>query len=226
MFSWLFQQYSTYPPLSIALELIAVVCGIISVLLAKRGNVLAYPIGLISTSIFVYLLWQWQLFGDMLINAYYSVVSIYGWIHWSKHSQDFQIQISRMTAQDYKISSILASLSFLFVGLIYYFKPFINNHFSWQNISLGLHHFTWLDYTDMLTTGLFLVAMWLMARRKIEHWIIWIIADTISIPLYFAKGLAFTAVQYIVFTLIAIFAYFTWKRLWLQQHCNNSPVIS
>ncbi|MER1973630.1 MAG: nicotinamide mononucleotide transporter family protein, partial [Psychrobacter alimentarius] len=82
---------------------------------------------------------------------------------------------------------------------------------------LGLHLFTWVDYTDMLTTALFLMAMWLMARRKIEHWLLWIVADAISIPLYFYKGLTFTAFQYVVFTLIAIWAYYEWQRRYRMQ---------
>ncbi|MDO4223869.1 MAG: nicotinamide riboside transporter PnuC [Acinetobacter sp.] len=215
---WIFAQYQSYSTLLMSLELIAVITGLISVLLVKRGNILAYPIGLISTSLYVYLLWQWQLFGDMLINAYYTAMSLYGWLNWSKYSQNLHIPISRTTRQEYAVSAVLASVSFTFVTLIYYFKPLINNQFSWQGITLGWQHFTWMDYTDILTTGLFLVAMWLMARRKIEHWLLWIVADAISVPLYWAKGLIFTSLQYAIFTAVAISAYWAWRKLWQQQH--------
>lgn len=218
MLDFLFGQYREYATLFIVLEMIAVVCGTASVWLARTGKVLAYPIGLISTSIFVYLLWEWQLFGDMLINAYYTIVSLYGWANWSKHSYDNTISIEKMQKGDITIASFLALFSFIFVGLVYYFKPFINNKFSMEGVVLSLANFVWTDWVDILTTGLFLVAMWLMANRKIEHWLFWIVADAISVPLYFYKGLSFTAIQYIVFTIIAVVAYVRWRAIWHSQN--------
>ena len=239
----LFGQYADYPTLFIGLELIAVIFGVASVLLASKTNILVFPIGLVSTAIFVYLLWKWQLFGDMFINAYYSVMSIYGWINWSKNKQLTQhqdpinptaqqrkqnpelkntdgsnlIQVERLNKNDVPILALLATATMAFVGLVYYFRPVINNQFSFDGAVLGVHLFTWVDYTDMLTTALFLMAMWLMARRKIEHWLLWIVADAISVPLYFYKGLTFTALQYVVFTLIAIWAYYEWQRRYRTQ---------
>ena len=238
LFDWLFGQYADYPTLFIGLELIAVVFGVASVLLASRTNILVFPIGIVSTAIFVYLLWKWQLFGDMFINAYYTAMSIYGWINWSKnkaqiesadsynnshnnsqnhaHSSD-ELTVEHIQSSDIPIISALAFITIAFVALIYYFRPVINNNFSFDGAVLGVHLFTWVDYTDMLTTALFLMAMWLMARRKIEHWLLWIVADTISVPLYFYKGLTFTALQYVVFTLIAIWAYYEWQRRYRVQ---------
>ena len=71
---------------------------------------------------------------------------------------------------------------------------------------------TWTAYVDTLTTAVFFVGMWLMARKKIENWIFWIVGDVISVPLYLYKGLAFTSVQYLIFTLIAIYGYTAWKK--------------
>lgn len=233
--NWLFGQYADYPTLFIGLELIAVLFGITSVLLAGKTNILVFPIGLVSTAIFVYLLWKWQLFGDMFINAYYSAMSVYGWINWSKnkpntdhinpghinpnkdHQQADNLSIERIQASDIPIMAVLVTATVAFVALIYYFRPVINNNFSFDGAVLGLHLFTWVDYTDMLTTALFLMAMWLMASRKIEHWLLWIIADIISVPLYFYKGLTFTALQYVVFTFIAIWAYYEWQRRYRVQ---------
>ena len=241
LLNWLFGQYADYPTLFIGLELIAVIFGVASVLLASKTNILVFPIGLVSTAIFVYLLWKWQLFGDMFINAYYTVMSIYGWINWSKnkeltqlrdhinptaqqHNQELKttdapnlIQVERLDKNDVPILALLAAATISFVGLVYYFRPVINNNFIFDGAELGMHLFTWVDYTDMLTTALFLMAMWLMARRKIEHWLLWIVADAISVPLYFYKGLTFTALQYVVFTLIAIWAYYEWQRRYRTQ---------
>ncbi|WP_350558270.1 nicotinamide riboside transporter PnuC [Psychrobacter sp. CAL346-MNA-CIBAN-0220] len=236
LFDWLFGQYADYPTLFITLELIGVVFGVASVLLARKTNILVFPIGIVSTAIFVYLLWKWQLFGDMFINAYYTAMSLYGWINWSKSrastnqkvkvSQNRQqrdqqsqndVQIEHIQSSDIPIMAVLATATVAFVALVYYFRPVINNGFSFDGAVLGLHLFTWIDYTDMLTTALFLMAMWLMASRKIEHWLLWIVADTISVPLYFYKGLTFTALQYVVFTLIAIWAYYEWQRRYRLQ---------
>jgi len=227
LLNWLFGQYADYSTIFIILELIAVVFGIASVLLASKTNILVFPIGLVSTAIFVYLLWKWQLFGDMFINAYYTVMSLYGWINWSKNKKNQSVEhnpsdtnhvrIEHLHVSDIPILSALVAGTIAFVGLVYYFRPVINNGFSFDGAVLGIHLFTWVDYTDMLTTALFLMAMWLMARRKIEHWILWIIADAISVPLYFYKGFTFTALQYVVFTLIAIWAYYEWQRRYRVQ---------
>lgn len=230
LINWLFGQYADYSALFIGLELIAVVFGVASVLLARKLNIWVFPIGLISTSIFVYLLWQWQLFGDMLINAYYSAMSIYGWVNWTKnkhavtqkaaqsnHNPQHDIQVEHITKKDAPIMALLGVSTAAFVALVYYLRPVINNDFRFDGAVLGLHLFTWVDYVDMLTTALFLMAMWLMARRKIEHWLLWIVADAISVPLYFYKGLTFTALQYAVFTLIAIWAYYEWQRRYRIQ---------
>lgn len=235
LIDWLFGQYADYPTLFIILELIGVVFGVTSVLLARKLNVLVFPIGLVSTAIFVYLLWKWQLFGDMFINAYYTVMGLYGWFNWTKnktntnnsleHNKDNSnansndIDIEHIEASDIPTMALLSIATVSFVALVYYFRPVINNNFSFDGAVMGLHLFTWVDYTDMLTTALFLIAMWLMASRKIEHWLLWIVADAISVPLYFYKGLTFTALQYVVFTLIAIWAYYEWQRRYrIQSH--------
>ena len=220
LFNGLFGQYADYPTLFVGLELVAVIFGVASVLLASRLNVLVFPIGIISTALFVYLLWQWQLFGDMFINAYYTAMGIYGWFNWSKNktnSEQNDIIIEHIQASDVSTLALLASATVAFVALIYYFRPVINNDFSFDGVVLGMHLFTWVDYTDMLTTALFLMAMWLMANRKIEHWLLWIVADTISVPLYFYKGLTFTSLQYVVFTAIAIWAYYEWQQRYRVQ---------
>ena len=149
----------------------------------------------------------------MLINAYYTIMSIYGWILWAKHSKDaIHVEISQMNSYDRKIMVVLSLLSWFFVMGVYYFKPYINNHFSWEGIELGFYHFVWTDWVYDTTTAIFLVGMWLMARRKIENWIFWIIGNVISIPLYMYKNLILTALQYLVFTIIAILAYQEWKK--------------
>ena len=198
MFDLLFQQYSDYETLDISLEIIAVVFGILSVWFSKKNNILVYPTGMISTSIFTYLLFKWSLLGDMMINAYYFVMSVYGWYIWTRKVNNIVTPISKVSSPE-KITSLIIfffSLSFVY-GIYNYFD-------KWGS---------YISYIDNFTTAIFFVAMWLMANRKIENWIFWIIGNIISIPLYFYKGLTFTSIQYIIFTVIAISGYYTWKKI-------------
>ena len=133
-----------------------------------------------------------------MINAYYFIMSIYGWYIWTRKQDDLVTPISRVNVLEKKICVLIFFFSLIFVYSIYeYFD-------KWNSITA---------YVDNLTTAIFFVGMWLMAKRKIENWIFWIIGDIISIPLYFYKGLTFTSLQYIIFTLIAIAGYYSWKKI-------------
>ena len=199
----IFQQYSQYSNVDISLELIAVFFGLLSVWFSKNNNVLVFPTGLVNTSIFVYLLFKWELLGDMVINAYYFVVSIYGWYYWTRKNNNEYTPITKLNISDKKIMLLIAFLSCLFVSLMYtYFD-------KWSGV---------VSYVDILTTSIFFVGMWLMAKRKIESWIYWIIGDIISVPLYLFKGLAFTSFQYFIFTFIAIAGYYKWKSIYNRKN--------
>lgn len=202
-----FYQYSSYSTLDITLEITAVIFGFLSVWLSKQNSILVFPTGMINTLIFVYLLLKWELLGDMMINAYYFTMSVFGWYVWTRKGNDNEVTpISRTTNKEKKISVVIFLATLLFVFIVY--KTFN----KWSN---------WVAYVDTITTAIFFVGMWLMAKRKIENWIFWIIGDVISIPLYFYKGFTFTSFQYLGFTLIAIFGYLAWKK-----HLNNNQQIA
>lgn len=198
IFDFFFGQYSEYSTLHIVLEIIATVFGLISVILARANNIWVYPTGIISTAIYVYLLLQWSLLGDMMINGYYFIMSIYGWYIWTKKVDETHVTpISRTNTEEKNIAAIIFTMTLLFIYGVYVVFD------KWND---------WTAYVDTLTTGIFFVGMWLMAKRKIENWIFWIIGDIISVPLYFYKGFTFTSFQYLLFTIIAIFGYLTWKK--------------
>ncbi len=198
MIEYLFAQYKDYPNYLIVLELVAVLFGIISVLFARKNNILVYPTGLISTILYVYILFEFQLYGDLIINGYYSIMSVLGWYLWSKTKDgEDEFPISSINRKEFIISVLIFIITLTFVAFVYHFFDKFTH---------------WTAYVDALTTGLFFVGMWLMAKRKIENWILWIIADIISVPLYFYKGLTFSSFQFIVFTIIAILGYKEWKR--------------
>ena len=172
--------------------------GFLSVWFSKQNKIWVFPTGMISTLIFVYLLLKWELLGDMMINAYYFIISIYGWYIWTNKIGETQVTpISRTTKKE-KTTSI-----FIFFGTLLFVYVVYLKFNKWTS---------WVAYIDTITTAIFFVGMWLMAKRKIENWIFWIIGDIISIPLYLYKGFTFTSFQYLGFTFIAIFGYFAWKK--------------
>ena len=198
----LFYQYSQYSNTDISLEIIAVFFGFLSVWFSKNNNILVFPTGMINTSIFVYLLLKWSLLGDMIINAYYFLMSIYGWYFWLKGTNNTVSPISKVSNKDIRIVILLFISSSVFVSIVYSFFD------KWETI---------VSYIDILTTAIFFAAMWLMAKRKVESWIFWIVGNIISIPIYLHKGLAFTSIQYFIFTVIAIAGYIKWKELYNKQ---------
>ena len=203
IFDYFFKPYEGYYVFDIFLEFIAVFLGILSVIFAKMNKIAVYPTGMISTGIFVYLLFHFKLLGDMIINAYFFFMSIYGWFYWS-YKREGQIinKVSYSSNKDYVIVALIFLISLILISIIY--KLF--NVFT-----------SWSAYIDTLTTGIFFVAMWLMARRKIESWIFWIIGDLISIPLYLYKGLAITTIQYFIFTIIAVMGYKSWVKIYKER---------
>lgn len=194
----LFQPYQKTPLKFIVLEGIAVVFGLLSVVFSKRDNILVFPFGMISTLIFVYLLWEYQLIGDLMINSYYFIMSIYGWIIWTRKVDNTNfIPITKINASEWKKAIAFFMSASVFTILIYFVFG------KWEN---------WISAVDVLTTAIFFVGMWLMAKKKIENWIFWIIGDLISVPLYVYKGLYLSSIQYLIFTLIALLAYQAWKK--------------
>jgi len=206
-------QYSSYETYLIYFEVIAVFFGLLSVYFSIKQNIWVYPTGIISTVLFIYIMFVFGLLGDMLINVYYTAVSIYGWILWAKHSEDhIHVEVKKASRKDWQIGTLLFVGSLIFVGIVYYYKPFIDNRFSMENVKLGFYHLNWANYTDIITTSMFLVGMYFMAKRNIENWIFWIVADLICVPMMFEKGLALTGLQYFVFTAMAIVGYLEWKK--------------
>ncbi len=198
IFDWVFSQYAEIPTYLIVLELIGVLFGGLSVWFSKQDNILVYPTGIISTAIFVYILTIYGLLGDMMINGYYFIMSIYGWYIWTrKVDADHYTPITKTTLKEKKQSIILFIATLIFVFGVYQFFE------KWND---------WTAYVDTITTAIFFVGMWLMAKKKIENWIYWIIGDIISVPLYLYKGLVFTSLQYFLFTIIAVYGYRAWKK--------------
>lgn len=217
------EPYQSATWFNIILEFLAAFFGVISVYYARKEDILVYPTGIISTTIYVYLLAQWTLYGDLIINIYYTLMSIYGWYMWSKVDlKQNHISISRTNTLDkWKAFGIFAFTS-IFVIFVYRYYNVMPNHLGFsESIDYAIEKLTSgsleefrlaTPYLDTFTTGVFFAAMWLMAHKKIENWSLWIAGDVVSIPLYFVKGYGFTGVQYSIFLVLAIMAYFSWRK--------------
>jgi nicotinamide mononucleotide transporter len=198
LLDWLFSEYQDTPTHFLVLEIIAIIFGFLSVLFSKKDNILVFPTGIVSTLIFVYILYKYSLLGDMMINAYYFLMSIYGWYVWTQKVDDSHfIPIKKATRRENQQSIFLFIATSIFVCIVYEVFD------KWDG---------WVTYMDVITTGIFFVGMWLMAKKRVENWIYWVIGDLISIPLYYYKGLTFTSFQYILFTIIAVYGFIAWKK--------------
>jgi len=218
------QPYETASTFNIILEFLAAAFGVISVFYARKENILVFPTGIISTAIYVYLLSQWTLYGDLIINVYYTLMSIYGWYMWHKVIDDKQshIVISRTNLKDKLKATGIFLFTSVFVIVVYRYYNVMPNDldfresvfYAWQHLTSGsIEDFRKATpFLDTFTTGIFFAAMWLMANKKIENWTLWIVGDVVSIPLYFVKGYGFTGIQYSIFLVLAVMAYFSWRK--------------
>lgn len=197
MFEFLISQYKNASTTQILLELTAFIFGIASVFCAKKENIWVYPTGLISTVITVYLLYQAQYFGDMTMNFYYSIMSIYGWYKWTNYKNEPNLKITKTTNKEKIIGIALFILTMIVTYFVYVFF----------NYKLEIP-----NYIDIFTSGIFFTAMWYMALKKIENWTLWIIGDCIAVPLFAYRGLGMLSLQYFIFTILAISAYLEWKK--------------
>lgn len=198
IFDFFFDPYKNREFSLIVLEAIAFFFGIASVVYAKKENILVYPTGLVATVITVYLFYIDALFGDMMMNFYYSIMSIYGWWNWARVKQNKKVvQISRTNAREKQ------------VGVLFFLLTMMVTYGVYRLLGTELNY---TNYIDILTSGIFFTAMWYMANKKLENWTLWILADIITVPLYAYRGWGLLSLQYLIFTVLAIQGYLAWKK--------------
>lgn len=201
-FTEIYQQFIVGMQQTSLLEFVAVCAGIASVWFSRKENIWVYPIGLINTTIYIYLSLKGQLYGEASVNLYYTIVSIYGWIWWSKINTDTQeavLKISFSSPKD-RIQQWVFFASFyilIFVAL------------TWLKESFAPEAIPWADAFASATAY---TGMWLMARKKVASWYWWIATNIASIPLYFIKGYVFTSVQFLLLLILAIAGLISWNK--------------
>jgi nicotinamide mononucleotide transporter len=207
VFDFLFSQYSGYSTINIILEIIAILFSIVSVIYSLKNKVWVFPTGIISTALYVYLLFTWGLLGDMIVNVYYFIMSAYGWYIWTRKVDDTSVTPISFTTKKEHVFTI-----FIFIGTLLFILSIYTVFDKWKD---------WTAYVDTFTTGVFFVGMWLMAKRKIENWLYLLLGNIISIPLYFYKGYTLSSFLYVAFSILAVFGYLEWKRILVNKNKNK-----
>ncbi|WP_185878725.1 nicotinamide riboside transporter PnuC [Blattabacterium cuenoti] len=186
------------------LEFTAVTFSIFSVVFAQKNNIWLYPIGIVSTIIYSYLTFVTSLYGDFIINIYYTGMSVYGWYIWlfKKNPKNKKLSITFSDKKDYFYTFLWFLSTCLFSITVYFFNGKLQTFFDWM---------------DVLTTGIFFSGMYQMAMKKVENWIFWMVGNLISVPIYFLKGLILTGFLFIFLVLLAIEGYIIWN----QKALNN-----
>lgn len=204
--SEIYQQFIADIQQTTFLEYIAVFFGIASVWYSRLENILVYPVGLVNTIIYVYISIKGSLFGEASVNLYYTVMSIYGWILWSKKNVQKE-HIVLITWSDKK--EWIQEIAFFSV---FYIAIFFSLTYLKKNFAPGA-----IPWADAFASSTAFTAMWLMARKKVESWYWWIATNIASIPLYFVKHYVFTSIYYIILLIMA----FMGLREWIKRANKN-----
>ncbi len=183
------------------LEFIAVVAGIVSVWFSKKENILVYPVGLVNTVIYSYISIKFHLLGEASVNVYYTVMSLYGWYLWSRKDMGSKpvVVITNSSLRQWGFHLLFFAMCYaaIYAALVYAQKAFFPGAIPWADAFASATAFT---------------GMWLMAKKKVESWIWWILTNIASIPLYFVKGLVFTSVYYFVLLVLAFAGLSAWRQ--------------
>ena len=188
--------------LTTPLEAVAVIAGIASVWYSRKENVLVYPIGLINTLIYIYISVKGNLLGEASVNLYYSIMSVYGWYLWTRvdpQQKTINLHITKSSRKDWVYQLLFFSI---FYAAIFLSLTYLKTNFAPEAI----------PWADAFASATAYTGMWLMAKKKVESWIWWILTNIASIPLYFIKGYAFTSVQFLVLLVLAIAGLKSWNE--------------
>jgi len=180
------------------IELFGVVTGILYVILEVRQNKLLWPLGLITSVAYVYIFFTGKFYADMGLQVYYVLISIYGWYFWSRggaKAEKGELPVARINRMQFFM--LLLAFGASWAGIYYV----LDRHTD-STVPLG----------DSFTTALAIVATWMLTRKIIEMWFLWIIANVVSIGLYIYKGLYPTVMLYVVYAGMAAYGYFEWKK--------------
>ena len=180
-----------------AVEILGVIFSIGYLIFSIRQNILLWPLGIASALLYMVVFYQSKFYADMGLNAYYVIISIYGWLLWRRGSDEsgVMLSVSRIGKRHALILLVITAIAFAGIGII-------------------LDRFTDspVPYWDAFTTALSFTATWMLARKILENWILWIIVDAVSMALYLYRGLYPTLFLFAIYTTMAVIGYMKWKR--------------
>ena len=218
------------------LEIIGTVVGLIYLWLEYRANIYLWIAGIIMPAIYLVVYYEAGLYADVGINVYYLLAAIYGWVMWKygstlKKSFRRMKKVNPMQAADNSANNMETcdaedkdKLPISHMPLRY--LPAVTLVFAGALVAIAWILIYCTDSTvpwmDSFITALSIIGMWMLARKYVEQWLVWIVVDVVASGLYFYKGLEFTAGLYALYAIIAIFGYFKWKKL---MSSNERPVI-
>jgi nicotinamide mononucleotide transporter len=190
------------------LEWIAAIAGAVSVYLSARENIWSWPTAIVNVGLYIIVFKVTGLYSDMGLQVVYLVLSIYGWYEWLHGGANrSQLEVSRASRREWLIAAPIALVFWL--GLARYTSTL-------SGVAL--------PYLDSGLTTLSLVAQWMMTRKILENWILWIIADVVYVPMYVYKKLPVTAALYLVFLLLAVMGLRGWWRSWSGRTTAAQPL--
>jgi len=188
MLDWLYENY---------LELAGVLLSILYLILSIRQNIWLWPVGIISSLLYIIVFFESKFYADMGLNGYYFLISIYGWINWSKSKSTHGGSLPVCN-----VGKMRAVILLLIALMIFFALGYILKHYTDSPI----------PYWDALTTSGSIIATWMLTKKILQHWIVWIIVDLISMGLYIYRGLYPTMVLFFIYTTMAVVGYVQWKR--------------
>jgi nicotinamide mononucleotide transporter len=180
-------------------EVLGVVTSLVYLYFSVRQIIWLWPFGIISSALFILIFFNSKFYADMGLQVYYLGVSIYGWIYWSRgavdHNEKSTLPVSRISRQLAMVLSVTGIA--IMLGIVYVLRNFTDSDVPWG---------------DGFTTAGSIIATWMLARKVLEHWLVWVVVDSVAAGLYFYKGLYPSFLLYLIFTVIAVVGYFQWKR--------------
>lgn len=193
MFNWLSANY---------IEVLGVVFSILYLFFSIRQHILLWPMGIISAVLYMIVFYQSKFYADMGLNGYYFIISIYGWILWRQAHRDpgKVLSVSRISLRLAGILLVITTFSFFGIGVI--LDKFTDSP---------------IPYWDAFTTSVSFTATWMLARKILEHWILWILVDAVSMGLYLYRGLYPTLILFAIYTTMAAIGYFEWKKTYTRE---------
>ena len=193
MFTWLSANY---------IEVLGVFFSILYLFFSIRQNILLWPMGIISALLYMVVFYQSKFYADMGLNGYYFFISIYGWILWRQTDKDpgKELSVTRIHLRLAGFLLVITAFSFIGIGVI--LDKFTDSP---------------IPYWDAFTTAVSFTATWMLARKILEHWILWIIVDFVSLGLYLYRGLYPTLILFAIYSTMAVIGYFEWKKTYLRE---------